>query len=163
MDWNIIIGVLSTIASFIGAVVSIHQSREAKKAKKATEVAKEATEAARDKFLQNIQYEDFTQFRKDCERFCRLLQQATTGKNAEGRSDNYVENEFEKFITKLNNAISNTKGDIRTMLEDHYRKMQQKRTAVQSKDKASLLEVLDGARDISRFISDVQINNKLTV
>lgn len=163
MDVNLTVGMLGTAASLLGAGISIYQSREANKAKKATEAAREATEAARDKFLQNIQYEDFTQFKKDCDKFCGVLQQATTGKGIEGRSDNYLENELEKFVTKLNNAISNSKDNIRTKLEGYYKNMQSRRAAVQSNDKSALIRVLDDVREISRFVSDVQMKNKLTV
>jgi len=163
MDCNLVIGLLGTAASVIGAAISIYQSRLAEKAKKATEAAQAATEAARDKFLQNIQYEDFTQFKKECDKFCGILRQATTGKGVEGRNYNYLENELEKFVTKLNNAISISKGEIRLTLEGHYKTMQSKRAAIQSNEKSSLINVLDDVREISRFVSDVQMKNKLTV
>lgn len=93
-----------TIASVIGAVISFRQSKEAKKAKDASVAAQEATEEARDRFFHNIQFEGMESFVKDCEKFCRFLQEASTGRNAQGKKDNYVENELEEcrcFLSAL--------------------------------------------------------------
>ena len=144
------------IASIIGAYVSYKQSKEAIKAKK-------ATEAAQDRIFQNIQFGDFALFQKECERFCRLLQQASVGKDAQGKKENYVENELETFLTKFNGIISNSTGDIRIELEGKYELLKQMRNLVETKDIGSILKLLDEARELSRCIADVQMKNKLNV
>lgn len=90
-DWKVILditGIIGAIASVIGAVISFRQSKEAKKAKNASVAAQEATEEARDRFFHNIQFEGMESFVKDCEKFCRFLQEASTGRNAQGKKDN---------------------------------------------------------------------------
>ena len=70
MDCLGIVGIFGTVASIISAIISAKQSKEAKKAKDASEAAQKTAEAAKDKILQNIQYEDFVSFKLDCESFC---------------------------------------------------------------------------------------------
>lgn len=156
MDWKEIVGLLGTVASIIGAIVSLCQSKKAIS-------AKEATEAARDKFFQNIQHEDFVIFQKECDKFCRLLQQASTGKDSKGKKENYVENELESFLTKFNPVISNTSDNVRKELEGLFESMKAKRCQVKTNDKDSILILLDDARKLTRCITDIQMKNKLRV
>lgn len=162
MDWKSIIAIIGTVASCIGAYIAWRESKRAEEAKTASEAAKDAVEAARDKIIQNIQLQSFNQFKKDCEKFCGILQEATANKVKKGRSVNYLENEFERFVTKLNDAISVLGGETRRILERKYSSLQLKRNDVYSKDRASLIKVLDDVREISRFVSDIQMKNTLT-
>jgi hypothetical protein len=165
-DWKVILditGIIGAIASVIGAVISFRQSKEAKKAKDASVAAQEATEEARDRFFHNIQFEGMESFVKDCEKFCRFLQEASTGRNAQGKKDNYVENELESFLTKFNLAISNTSDEVREQLEQQYLFMNEKRNSVKTGDKNTILPLLDEARILTRSIADIQMKNKLRV
>ncbi len=156
MDWKEIVGLLGAAASVIGAIVSLYQSKKAIS-------AKEATEAARDKFFQNIQHENFVTFKKECDKFCRVLQQAWTGKDSKGKQQNYVEKELDSFLTTFNTAISNTSGNVRKALERLYEKMKSNRGKIKTEDKNSICDLLDNARELSRCIADIQMNNKLHV
>ena len=102
-------------------------------------------------------------FVKDCEKFCRFLQEASTGRNAQGKKDNYVENELESFLTKFNLAISNTSDEVREQLEQQYLFMNEKRNSVKTGDKNTILPLLDEARILTRSIADIQMKNKLRV
>ena len=110
MDWLGIVSIKGGVASVIGAYLSYRQSKEAKK-------AQEATEAARDKIFQNIQYEDFASFQKDCSKFESFLLKASKGKDLQGKSEDYVEDELEGFLTKFNVEISKSSGEERDELQ----------------------------------------------
>ena len=163
MDWSLTVGIIGAGLSAIGAVVSICQSKKAKKAKEASEAAKEAVEAAKDKFIKNIQYEVFARFKKECDKFCGILQQSTSNTGIKGRSVDYLGNEFEKFITKLNDIISNSSGETRRKLERHYDFLKIKRTSFHSNDRNTIERVLDETRAISRVVSDAQMEHTLMV
>lgn len=163
MDVLDIIGIIGAIASVVGAIVAFNQKKQAEDAKKATEAARDATIAAKEKFFQNIQYEDFAKFKKECDKFCETLRLASSGKKAQGRSKNYLESELEKFVTKLNDAISNASGEKRLKLEKYYRKLQDDRPKVQSDKTETIKEVLDDVRELSRLIADIQMTNKLSL
>ena len=158
-----VIGIFGAIASVFGAIIAVRQKRLAEKAKKSSEAARDATLAAKNSFFQNLQYESFTKFKKECDKFCETLRLASIGKKSEGRDKDYLENELEKFVTKLNDAMTNSSGETRTKLESFYRKLQADRTKINSDYKDNVIAVLDDMRELTRFIADVQINNKLTV
>ena len=163
MDWVGIVSIIGGVASIIGAYLSYRQSMEAQKAKEATEAAREATEAARDKIFQNIQYEDFASFQKDCGKFESFLLKASKGKDLQGKSEDYVEDELEGFLTKFNVEISKTSGDEREELQRQYNTMCSKRYTVSANDRKAILELLDDVRILSRSVADIQIKNKLSV
>ena len=156
MSWVTIIGVVGSIASILGAVYSWYQSCKAKK-------AKEAVEAARDKFFQNIQYEVFASFKKECDGVISFLQRASRATELKGKSEMYVADGLESFITKLNEAISASNGDLRKRLESHYQELMKRKTDLAWDNRALILEVLEEVRRLSRTIKDVQTNNKLEV
>ena len=165
-DWKIILdvaGFIGTIASVVGAVISFRQSKEAKIAKDASVAAQRATEEARERFFHNIQFVRMESFVKDCDKFCRFLQDASTGKNAQGKKDNYVENELESFLTKFNMAISSTSDVVREKLEQKYVSINDKRNSVKTGDKHTILPLLDEVRILTRSVADLQMKNKLRV
>lgn len=163
MDWVGIISIIGGVASIIGACFSYWQCKEAQKAKEATEAAKEATEAARDKIFQNIQYEDFASFQKDCSKFEFFLLKASKGKDLQGKSEDYVEDELEGFLTKFNVEISKTSGKEREELQNRYSTLCSKRNSVDANDRNAVLELLDDVRKLSRSVADIQMKNKLSV
>ncbi len=163
MDWNSLVSIIGGIASVIGAVLSYRQSKEAKKAQKASEAAKKATEAARDKIFQNIQYEDFASFQKDCGRLETFLLKASKGKDLQGKSEDYVEDELETFLTKFNIEISKTSGGDRDELQKRYSTLCSKRNTVDANDRNAILGLLDEVKKLSRSVADIQMKNKLSV
>ncbi len=163
MDWVGIVSIIGGVASIIGAYLSYRQSKEAQKAQEATEAAKEATEAARDKIFQNIQYEDFTSFQKDCGKFEIFLLKASKGKDLQGKSEDYVEDELEGFLTKFNVEISKTTGEERDELQRRYSTLCSKRNTVEANDRNAILGLLDDVRKLSRIVADIQMKNKLSV
>ena len=162
MDWSLTVGIVGAVISGIGAGISIYQSKQAKKAKEATEAAQEAVEEARNKFMKNIQFEVFARFKKECDKFCGILQQSTSNTGIKGRSDDYLGSEFEKFITKLNDIISNSSGETRKQLENHYNILTLKRSSFHSNIRSTIERVLDETRAISRIVSDAQMEYKFT-
>lgn len=163
MDVLNVISLIGAIASVVGAIVAFNQKKHAEDARKATEAARDATFAAKEKFFQNIQYEDFAKFKKECDKFCETLRLAGSRKQVQGRKKNYLESELEKFVTKLNDAISNASGENRTKLEKYYRKLQNDRPKVHSDKTETIKDVLDDVRELSRLIADIQMNNKLSL
>lgn len=163
MDWVGVVSIIGGVASVIGAYLSYWQSKEAKKAQEATEEAKEATELARDKIFQNIQYEDFASFQKDCGKFEIFLLKASKGKDLQGKSEDYVEDELEGFLTKFNVEISKTSGEERDELQRRYSTLCSKRNTVDASDRNAILELLDDVKKLSRSVADIQMKNKLSV
>lgn len=164
MDWvGAIIGIIGAAASIIGAVISHKQSKEAIKAKDASVAAKEATEAARDKIFQNIQYEEFTQFQKECEKFVRFLHNACKSNTQQGKSDNYVEDELEKFVSCFNVEITKTTGEDRECLMEIYNSLAAKRGSVDAGNRGNILALLDDVRVLARKVADLQMKNKMSV
>lgn len=163
MDWVGIASVIGGVASIIGAFLSYKQTRKAKKAKEATVAAKEATEAARDRIFQNIQYEGFAAFQKECSRFEGFLLKACKGKDLQGKSENYVEDELEGFLTRYNVEISKTTGEERDELQRRYSILCSKRNTVDASDRNAILGLLDDVRKLSRTMADIQMKNKLSV
>lgn len=125
--------------------------------------AKEAVETARDKFFQNIQYEVFASFKKDCDSAIGFLQRASRSTELKGKSEMYVADGLESFITKLNEAISASNGDLRKRLESHYQELMKRKTDLVWDNRTLILEVLEEVRRLSRTIKDAQTNNKLEV
>ena len=150
------VGIIGGTASVIGAFISSWQCRKAKK-------AKEATEAARDKIFQNIQYEEFATFQKDCGKLERFLHQASKGKDLQGKSEDYIEDELESFITKFNVEISKTSGGEREELQKQYEALCAKRNTVSAGNRVAILALLDDVRKLSRCVADIQMKNKLSV
>ena len=153
MDW---VGIIGGSASIIGAIVSCWQCWKAKK-------AKDATENARDKIFQNIQYEDFTSFLKECSKFEAFLLKASKGKDIQGKNETFVADELESFLSIFNTQISKTSGVDRNNLQKQYDALCARRKEVNSKDRDSILGVIDDVRPLSRMVSDIQMNNKLRV
>lgn len=151
-----LVGIIGGAASVIGAIISCWQCWKAKK-------AKEATEATRDKIFQNIQYEEFASFQKDCGKFERFLHLASKGKDVQGKSEDYIEDELEIFITKFNAEISKTTGDERVELQKQYDGLCSKRNTVGAGNRVAILALLDDVRKLSRCIADIQMKNKLSV
>ena len=158
-----IIGVIGAVASIIGAIISHKQSKEAVKAKEASVAAKEATEAARDKIFQNIQYEDFAQFQKECEKFGIFLHKASKNSSLQGKSTDYVEDELEKFVTSFNVEITKTKGADRDCLMECYNTLTAKRGTVAAGNRNNILGILDDVRSLTRKVADLQMKNKMSV
>ena len=156
MDWVGIVSIIGGVASVIGACLSYRQSKEAKK-------AQEATEAARDKIFQNIQYEDFASFQKDCSKFESFLLKASKGKDLQGKSEDYVEDELEGFLIKFNVEISKSSGEERDELQRRYNTLCSKRNTVDANDRNAILGLLDEVRKLSRGVADIQMKNKLSV
>ena len=164
MDWvGAIIGIIGAAASIIGAVISHKQSKEAIKAKDASVAAKEATEAARDKIFQSIQYEEFTQFQKECEKFGVFLHKASKKSTLLGKSANYVEDELEKYVTKFNVEITKTSGADRDRLMECYKSLTAKRGTVAAGCRDNILTLLDDVRNLTRKVADLQMKNKMSV
>lgn len=163
MDWSLIVSVISAVVSFFGAYLSFRQSREAAKAKDASEAARQATEDAKAKFFHNIQYEDFTSFKKDVDKFVQTLIKASSGKNGQGRKRTYINDELETFLSKLNSTISNASNTDRQTLEAHYECLKQRRNTLVMDDRTTIIVVLDEMRELSRCIADIQMNSKLNV
>lgn len=161
--WFGIIGIIGTVASVIGAAISIYQCKKAKEAKEASEAAKEATINAQTKIFKHLQFEQFSSFKSICDKFIRFLQIACSSNDERGKSKTYVEDELEKFLTKLNEALSNASGEERKNLEKLYSSLQAKRRIVRSDDKATIKILLDEARNLMRAINDIQISNKMSV
>lgn len=153
MDW---LDILGGTGSVLGAIISCWQCRKAKKAQK-------ATEDARDKIFQNIQYEDFASFQKECVKFESFLLKASRGKDTQGKNDNYVADELELFISFFNTQISKTSGEDRNRLQNQYEALCMRRKTVNTKDRDSILGVIDNVRSLSRLVSDIQMNHKLSV
>lgn len=151
-----IIGIIGTIASIIGAIVSINQSRKAVK-------AKDATLNAQKKIFKHMQFENFSSFKDECSKFVRFLERASSKAKPEGTSDKYVEDELEKFLSKFNEALSNADNEEREELEEKYNILINKRDDVKSDDKRTILDLLDHIRVLKRSISDIQMSNKLSV
>ena len=156
MDWVSIVSIIGGVASIIGAYLSYRQSKEAQK-------AQEATEAARDKIFQNIQYEDFASFQKECSKFEIFLLKASKGRDLQGKSEDYVEDELEWFLTKFNVEISKTSGEDRDELQKRYSTLCSKRNTVGANDRNAILGLLDDVRKLSRSVADIQMKNKLSV
>ena len=156
MDWVSIVSIIGGVASIIGAYLSYRQSKEAQK-------AQEATEAARDKIFQNIQYEDFASFQKECSKFEIFLLKASKGRDLQGKSEDYVEDELEGFLTKFNVEISKTSGEDRDELQKRYSTLCSKRNTVGANDRNAILGLLDDVRKLSRSVADIQMKNKLSV
>jgi hypothetical protein len=163
MDWVGIVSIIGGIASIIGAAISIWQSFQAKKAKDASVAAQEATEVARDKILQNIQYENFVSFQKECEKFGIFLHKASKNSSLQGKSANYVEDELEKFVTSFNVEITKTKGADRDCLMECYNTLTAKRGTVAAGNRENILALLDDVRTLTRKVADLQMKNKLSV
>ena len=163
MDWAGIVSIIGGVASIIGAYLSYKQSKEAKKAQESTEAAKEATEAVRDKIFQNIQYENFASFHMECSKFESFLLKASKGKDLQGKSEDYVEDELEKFLTRFNVEISKTAGGDRDELQGQYDTLCSKRSKVNANDRNAILGLLDDVRKLSRSVADIQMKNKLSV
>lgn len=163
MDWVGIVSIIGGVASIIGAYLSYRQSKEAKKAQEATEAAKDATEAARDKIFQNIQYEDFASFLKDCGKFENFLLKASKVRDLQGKSKDYVEDELESFLTRFNVEISKTSDEDRDELQGRYSTLCSKRNTVNASDRNAILVLLDDVRKLSRSVADIQMKNKLSV
>lgn len=164
MDWiSVTIGFIGGVASVIGAIISYRQSKEAGKAKEASEAARDATEAARDRFFQNIQYEEFAAFLKECEKFERFLHTASKDKDVQGKSVSYVEDELEKFVTKFNVEISKSTGSDRDSLMESYQALTAKRNTVKAGNRDNILALLDETRILTRKVADIQMSNKISV
>ena len=164
MDWvGAIIGIIGGTASIIGAVISHKQSKEAVKAKEASVAAKEATEAARDKIFQNIQYEEFTSFLKECEKFGVFLHKACKGNTQQGKSENFVEDELEKFVTNFNVEITKATGPDRDSLLESYKALAARRGTVAAGNRVNILALLDDVRALIRKVADLQMKNKMSV
>lgn len=164
MDWiGAIIGIVGAVASIIGAIISHKQSKEAEKAKDASVAAKVATEAARDRLFQNIQYEEFTQFQKECDRFVRFLHNACKSNTQQGKSDNYVEDELEKFVSTFNVVLTKTTGEDRECLLEIYNSLATKRGSVDVGNRGNILALLDDVRKLTRKVADLQMKNKMSV
>lgn len=164
MDWvGAIIGIIGAVASIVGAVISHKQSKEAIKAKDASVAAKDATEAARDKIFQNIQYEEFARFQKECEKFGIFLHKASKGNALQGKSANYVEDELEKFVTSFNVEITKTAGADRDSLMESYKALAARRSTVAAGNRENILALLDDVRTLTRKVADLQMKNKMSV
>lgn len=166
MDWVGIASIIGSIASIIGAAISIRQSSQAKKAKDASVAAQEATEVARDKILQNIQYENFVSFQKECSKFEGFLLKASKtskGQHVLGKSENYVEDGLEDFLTRFNLEIGKTSGVVREELQRLYNTLCSKRNTVDASNRNAILGLLDDVRKLSRSVVDTQMKNKLSV
>lgn len=164
MDWlGAVIGVIGAAASIVGAVISHKQSKEAIKAKDASVAAKEATEAARDKIFQNIQYEEFTRFQKECEKFGIFLHKASRESTLQGKNANYVEDELEKFVTSFNMEITKTSGADRDSLMDSYNALTARRSTVTAGNRDNILALLDDVRTLTRKVADLQMKHKMNL
>lgn len=157
-----IIALIGSVASIIGAIISIIQSKQAKKAKEASIAAQEATEKVRDKISLNIQYESLVIFKNECDKFCRFLQNASIGRNAQGKKPNYVENELESFLTLFNTTISNTLAQDRERLEDTYELLKSKRESLSLDNKILIQNLLDDVRILSRLVGGIINSYKLS-
>ena len=166
MDTSLLITIIGTIASLLGAYISFTQSKEAKKSKSAAELAKKATLQARDKIFRHFQLEQLIVFKGECDKFVRLLEKTAGSKEVpNGRSPKYVENKLEHFLTLFNESISmaTDREDLRVLLEEKYNIISAKRSSVTTDDKESIRNLLDEMRSLARLINDNKTSNKLSV
>ena len=95
--------------------------------------------------------------------FVNFLLQASRSKNAQGKSETYIEDTLEKFKTTFTTEISNSSGNDRKELQQSYNELNKYRGCVKAGDRNRILALIVEIRALSRKVADIQMNTKLNV